>query len=214
MDSKAPTGGLSAQMTVDRLADRITALPGRAIVAIDGVDGSGKTTFADRLALLVQRQSRAIIRASVNGFHHPRSVRYRRGKADPLGFFLDSYDYRTLRSDLIAPFRNGAAEIATARFDHRSDQAVEIRCRVGAADVVLLDGIFLHRDELNGAWDLSVFLSVPFSVSYARMAARDGSDPDPTAESYRRYYEGQRIYLRTCRPERRASVVLDNAVDL
>jgi len=45
--------------------------------------------------------------------------------------------------------------------------------------VLVLDGLFLHRDELVGVWDLSVFLQAPFAVSVARMAARDGSNPDP-----------------------------------
>jgi len=54
------------------LADRIAGLAGRAIVATDGVDGSGKTTFADALALPISRRGRAVIRASVDGFHNPR----------------------------------------------------------------------------------------------------------------------------------------------
>lgn len=74
-----------------------------------------------------------------------------------------------------------------------------------------MDGIFLQRDELRSCWDLAVFLDVPFEVSVARMAARDGSNPDPTHPSQARYVEGQRIYLRTCDPRERADVVVDNA---
>ncbi len=42
------------------------------------------------------------------------------------------------------------------------------------------------------------------------MAARDGGDPDPAAPANRRYVDGQRLYLATCRPRERASVVVDN----
>lgn len=193
---------------------RIVGLHGRAIVAIDGVDGSGKTTFADRLTTLVERHGREVLRASVDSFHNPRATRYRRGRGNPQGFFLDSYDYDALRTHLIEPFRCGAEEVSTARFDHQHDQAVDVTYRVGASSILLLDGIFLHRDELCGSWDYSVFLSVPFTVSYARMARRDGSDPDPLAPENRRYYEGQNIYLKTCRPELRASLVIDNSDDV
>jgi uridine kinase len=43
--------------------------------------------------------------------------------------------------------------------------------------VLVLDGLFLHRDELNDLWELSVFLDVPFDVTAARVAARDSSNP-------------------------------------
>ncbi|MDQ2749168.1 MAG: hypothetical protein M3Y44_06545, partial [Actinomycetota bacterium] len=44
---------------------------------------------------------------------------------------------------------------------------------------LLLDGLFLHRDELAAAWDFSIFLDVAFSVSVARMAERDGTTSGP-----------------------------------
>jgi len=74
----------------------------------------------------------------------------------------------------------------------------------------LLDGIFLHRDELRAYWDYSVFLRVGFAETYARMASRDGCPPDPAHPANRRYVEGQRRYLRRYDPEARASVVIDN----
>lgn len=77
----------------------------------------------------------------------------------------------------------------------------------------MLDGLFLHRDELVGSWDLSVLLQVPFAVSAARMAARDGSYPDPTHLSVARYVRGQELYFAACRPWQRAELVVD-ATDL
>jgi uridine kinase len=44
----------------------------------------------------------------------------------------------------------------------------------------------------------------------ARNAARDGTSPDPPADSNRRYVEGQRIYLNKCSPETYATMVIDN----
>ena len=58
------------------IAERIARLsPGRvARVAIDGVDGAGKTTFAEELADILRMLPREVIRASVDGFHHPRAL--------------------------------------------------------------------------------------------------------------------------------------------
>ena len=101
--------------------------------------------------------------------------------------------------------------IVSRAFDYRTDRAVdEAPTEVSAGDVVIVEGMFLHRDELIGTWDLSVFLDVPFAISVARMARRDGTSPDPDDTSVRRYVEGQRIYLAACRPRQRAThVVVD-----
>lgn len=77
--------------------------------------------------------------------------------------------------------------------------------------MLVLDGMFLHRDELAGVWDVSVLLDVPFEETCRRMAVRDGTDPDPGAASMRRYVEGQRRYLARHHPAERATVVVDNA---
>jgi uridine kinase len=70
--------------------------------------------------------------------------------------------------------------------------------------VLVLDGLFLHRDELARCWDLSVFLEVPFTETARRMAVRDGTHPDPDHPSIRRYVGGQRLYNRACTPHGRA----------
>ena len=53
---------------------------------------------------------------------------------------------------------------------------------------------------------------MPFDVSIPRGASRGHGfgDPDPNAESNRRYVEGQKLYLATCAPQSRATVVIDN----
>ena len=59
--------------------DEVAALlPAQGLVAVDGVDGAGKTTFCDELASVLRAQGRAVVRASVDDFHHPRAIRWRR----------------------------------------------------------------------------------------------------------------------------------------
>ena len=190
---------------------------GRVIVAVDGLDGAGKTVFADGLAEVFAETGDAVFRASIDGFHRPRSERYLRGRNSPEGFYRDSFDYATFRRVLIDPFRDGAQTAGTtgfqlAAFDVVRDAPVESQWVTAPLDAVLVvDGIFLHRPELRDLWDWSIWLEVPFEVSYARMALRDGSDPDPDAPSNSRYREGQEIYLREARPREAASVIVDNA---
>lgn len=195
------------------LGERIDKIAGDGLtmVAIDGVDGAGKTTFADALAAWLEAEGRVVVRAGVDGFHNRRALRYRRGKDSPEGFFRDSYDYDALRTSLLYPARIGKP-FRTAVFDVRANRKATVNpLTVPLPALLLFDGIFLNRPELRDEWDLSVFLDVPFAVSYARMAKRDGCDPDPDAESNRRYHDGQQLYFRECRPREVADVVIDYA---
>jgi uridine kinase len=153
------------------------------------------------------------VRASVDDFHRPRGERYRRGRNSPTGFWLDAFDYDWLRSDLLDPLRpGGSRRYRTAVHDLVSDRLLDEPWQKAAADTVLvLDGLFLHRDELVRYWDLSVFLDVPFSVTAERMAARDGTSADPKHPSLRRYVRAQQTYFDSCDPAQRASIVIDNS---
>jgi uridine kinase len=136
-------------------------------------------------------------------------VRYARGRDDPEGFYRDSYDYAAFVQLVLEP----ADAIVPAVFDHVADRAVEAEPVPLRSDTILVvDGIFLHRDELAAWWDYSIWLDVPFDVSIPRCAARgDGlGSADAEAPANRRYVEGQRLYLRECEPRRRATVVVDN----
>ena len=202
------------QTLLQTVAARILRTPSAFVlrVAVDGVDGAGKTTFADELAEVLGVSGREVIRASVDGFHHPKEVRYRLGQGSPEGFYRDSYDYGAFRNVLLDPLSpGGSGRYRTAVHDVEAEKPVEVperQAEPGA--VLLLDGVFLHRPELRGYWDVSVWLGVAFSVSVPRMAARDGSSPDPYAPKHRRYVEGQKLYLLEATPQRYATLVIDN----
>ena len=93
--------GVSRGEMLDTLARHVAAQhrPHPLRVAIDGVDAAGKTTLADELAEPVRALGRPVIRASVDDFHNPRAVRYRMGDDSPEGYFQDSFDLATIRTN-------------------------------------------------------------------------------------------------------------------
>jgi uridine kinase len=164
-----------------RLADLAAAEGGAPyLVAVDGVDGAGKTRFADELDAALRVRAAVTFRASVDGFHHPPHVRYRRGRTSPAGFYLDSFDLAAFRRLLLDPLRAAAigawcgpsttwrassrwhAGGGTRRRDHRH-----------------------HRRDLpapsraRGRWDLSIYLAVPFEVSVGAVRRQRRQRPGP-----------------------------------
>ena len=204
---------------LDQLADAILAVrqPHPTRVGIDGVDGAGKTWLADELAPVLAAHGVPVIRASVDGFHHPRALRYRRGRRSPRGFYEDSYNHDVLHTALLEPLApDGSRAYRTAVFDWRTDGVVVEPTLQAPEDAVLVfDGIFLHRPELRAAWDFSIFVDVTFETSLRRnlirYEAEHGRVDAMVAEDFHtRYAPGQRLYLDACHPRSLASVVIDN----
>lgn len=203
---------------LDALADRITAirLPHPLRIGIDGVDAAGKTMLADELAAVIERRGRAVIRGSIDGFHNPRAIRYQRGPLSAEGYFLDSFNYAAMREALLDPLGpGGSRSFRRAVFDLGRDEPNPAPVETAADHaVLLLDGVFLHRDELRGRFDFTVFVRAGFDETLRRAEQRDLAALGSVDEIRRRYREryvpGQQLYLTSAQPERRASVVVDN----
>lgn len=117
------------------LARDVVALRRPALIAVDGIDGAGKTTFAARRAAAVEDAGRPTVVVHEDDFLAPRATRYRLGKDSPEGFFADSYDFAALTRDRPRSARPRRAQplaagsdrgIRRRAFDHRTDSPVDV----------------------------------------------------------------------------------------
>lgn len=202
---------------VDLLAMMVAVRPGeRAVVAVDGVDGAGKSHLVgELLALAPLVAGREVVAVSVDGFHRPRKDRYAEGRG-PEGYYRNSFDYDALTTQVLRPFRAGL-EFTPAVHDVATDAPVHPDPVETDDDAVLLvEGIFLRRPELIARWDATLFVSCPFEISVPRGRRRDAAgapppggpiapSPDvvdpghPGHPANARYVGGQRLYLQQSR---------------
>jgi uridine kinase len=137
------------------LADDLFRALGREgrFVAVDGVDGSGKTSFT--AALVAEFQDRPSIVIHADDFLNPSPVRYAQGRHSPEGFWEDTYNYAALREQVLIPLgRGGDGWYSPASYDAGADHtapAALVSAPRGA--LVLVEGMFLHRVELAAAPD-------------------------------------------------------------
>ncbi|MGH6987771.1 MAG: hypothetical protein ACRED9_13170 [Caulobacteraceae bacterium] len=195
---------------MNEIAAHLALMHGGPVLRV-AIDGVGKTTFADNLARLLRELGRQVIRASADGFLNPRAVRRRLGRGSPEGFYRNSYDYDALCVNLLEPLSpGGTRRYRTAIFDHFADAAAP--CAWAEADtdsILVFDGLFLHRPELSGYWDFSIFLEAPFEVTLPRGAARGKGFDRSSGVMNQRYVEGEKLYFKEAEPQRRATVLLD-----
>jgi uridine kinase len=204
---------------LEQLAGRIAAIrvPHPVRVAIDGVDAAGKTTLADELAAVLAPHDRPVIRVSLDDFHRPRAERYARyGSLSPVGFYEDAFDYPALWSTVLRPLGPGGdRRYRRAVFDVVADAPLAEEWLVAVDDAILLfDGVFALRPELNAVWDYRIFVQIPLAVSLERALVRDlalHGSAETVRESYtRRYMPAQEHYLATVRPMDLADAVVEN----
>ena len=184
-------------------------------VAIDGIPGAGKTTLADELAVVLRAHGREVIRATVEDFLNPRSVRHPWSDSAE-GWYNHNTDLGALRRVLLDPLGpDGDRRIQRAVYDKAADIAVSPLVTTAATDAVLLfDGVFLLRKELYGRWDLRIFVSATFEKALDRSRIRDQTplmSADEVEQRYRRrYLPSQQFYLETDRPAEHADIIVHN----
>jgi len=155
-------------------------------VAIDGRCGSGKTMLADEIAPALAASGLQPVRSSVDEFHHPREHRYRQGEFSACGYYEDAFDY-------------------PAVIEHVS--------RASSGDGILLfDGVFVLRRELDPYWDLRILVDVDAETSLSRTLQRDGgADREGTERKNRvRYEPAWQLFVDQEHPELKADLIVDN----
>ena len=187
-----------------------------ARIAIDGVDAAGKTTLADELAGVLRKRGFKVIRASIDGFHNPRAIRYQKGRMSALGYYRDSFNNRAVIENLLQPLGpGGSRQYKTAAFDFRTDSEVLEELKIAADDSILvMEGVFLFRPELKCFWDLKIFVDADFSSILPRAVKRDrdylGGEPAVIDAYNCRYIPGQKIYFEEADPKGNADIIIDN----
>jgi len=186
-------------------------------VAIDGRCASGKSILAHGLVSVLGPSGLAVLRPSVDGFHHPRERRYRQGEYSAKGYYEDAYDYQAIADSLLEPL-SGTVFPASCRqvvHDVLTDMpVVDPPISVDANSVLLFEGLFLFRRELNAYWDFRILLDVDAATCLSRALDRDTGVIGPTEVVLRKYelrYEpAWQIYVNEEHPESKADVIVDN----
>ena len=200
-----------------RLAEavRSVTVPHPTRVAIDGIPGAGKTTLADELAVVLREQGREVIRATVEDFLNPSSVRHPWSDSAE-GWYNHNTDIGALHRVLLDPLGpDGDRRIQRAVYDKATDTSVSAPVTTSAIDAVLLfDGVFLLRNELSDRWDLRILVSATFGKALERSRIRDQTplmSADEVEHRYRRrYMPSQRFYFETIRPAEHADIIVYN----
>ena len=208
---------MSQQMVIE-LANRILEhKKGKPLrVGIDGIDAAGKTFLANEIARYLEENGHPVIRASIDGFHNPRNIRHQRGSYSPEGYFYDSFNYELLKNCLLEPLEPEGNRLCHLKaFDFKTDTEMYAdETKATNAHILIFEGVFLFRREIEQYWDIKFFVDIDFQTSIKRALERDlylfGDEKEILKRYQERYIPGQKIYIELEKPKTKADIIIDN----
>ncbi|MFD3409826.1 uridine kinase [Streptomyces cyaneofuscatus] len=207
----------SAERTtlVEDIAERILALSaGRLLIGIDGFTAAGKTSFGHELAQRVTKSGRPALRATLDDFKNPWRDRHLYDRESGEGYYRNAYAYETAKRLLLNPARSPeATSCALCSIDPLTQEDHAAQTTPLAPDSVLIvDGVFAFRPEIDAYWDFRIWLDVDAELSVRRGAERDQNWAGSDAESIHRdrYLVAERLHLKEVAPLPRMDAVVDN----
>lgn len=184
---------------------------GRAILTIDGIDGSGKSTFARGLAAALAAQGVGTVLVSVDDFRRRVDWAAAASEAD---LYYDGYYDLARAGALLAAFQGGAPAAELPQFDPVTERAAGARrLALAGAAAAILEGVFPLRVP-GAAGGLVIYLDTSPALAHRRIVERDlrkgRTREDIERRIARRYAPGQQRYHAALDPRGRADVVIDN----
>lgn len=178
------------------------------LLGIDGLGGSGKTTYAYQL----QQQLKHSIVVHLDDFIHMEKVRYNEDFEEWYGYYYLQWRYDYLIDKLLGPLKNGLAIHETIElYDKETDSYIMQEIEIPLGTTVIVEGVFLQRPELRAYFDRVIYLEVDRGTRIKRVVDRDtyiGSSEEIVRKYNKRYLPAEDMYVAQCNP-----LALADAVD-
>jgi uridine kinase len=183
------------------------------LIAISGIDGSGKGYVAARLADRLTDKGHQVAVIAADGWLTLPHVRF--GDDEPgVHFYEHAFRFEEMFSCLIDPLvrRGGVRLLADFTEETASTYRKHLYSFEGV-DVVLLEGIFLFKRELQPRYDFRLWIDCSFETALERAIARsqEGLAASATIAAYERiYFPAERVHFERDAPRDVADLVYAN----
>lgn len=185
-------------------------------VAINGVEGTGKTTFANGLGRFLSLKGENVLNVSIDGFHFNKEYRYKQGVDSALGYYQDSYDEKSFVEKVLLSSQEEIPKITIATHSLVSDEYLDLEpIEIMSNSILITDGAYLFKSAYRSYWDLKIYLSTDFETALLRGTQRDAEmlgGLDKAKDKFRRrYHEASRIYIAENKPKLIADIIINNS---
>lgn len=177
---------VSQRAAVQEICAAAAARPDETVwIGVDGPGGSGKSTFAARVASAIDR---AVV-VAVDDFSGPD---------------VEEWDWERFRRQVVEPLLAGRPG-RYQRWDWSADAPAEWY-DVPAGSVVVLEGVSATRTDANVPWTGQVWVDTPRQTRLERALARDGTDM--MTRWLEHWIPSEEAYIARERPQERVDLIV------
>ncbi|MFS0688000.1 kinase [Sporosarcina sp. 179-K 8C2 HS] len=204
---------MSIKEIVEKIIFQFSIRPNKAcplLIGIDGLGGSGKTTFVKEIEQELLYQNCQAVTFHLDDHIVERKKRYETGYEEWYEYYYLQWDVDNLTANLFEPLQRGCNNIFLAFYDKLTDSTVTKQTTVTSDSIVLIEGIFSQRHEWKSFYDIVFFLDCPRELRHKRVLNRDlyiGDYEERLDKYQRRYWLGEEHYMDIVKPITNADFV-------
>ena len=169
------------------------------IVAIDGLSGAGKTTLVNELKEILDN----LVMIHIDDHIVEKSKRYDTGQEQWFEYYHLQWDTKFLEENLYQKIHQNISPINLPLYQKEEDTHINKTINLSTHDIVMIEGVFLLREEWKRYYDYIVFLDSSKEVRYNRVLQRDqyiGSFEERLTKYKTRYWVAEEYYIKMQKP--------------
>ena len=183
------------------------------IVGINGIDNSGKTTFAVNLDIYLRKRGYMTQLIHMDDFHNPKEIRMQ-GNSEIDAYINNAFNLNLLRDEILYPAREfKRVDKHLKLLDLDSDTFTKIKkYHIDNDTIVIVEGVLLYRKPIDEFFDYRIFLKIEFDECLNRARRRDVPRYGESFldKYHRKYIPIQKWYIETSNPLKLSNLVIDN----
>ncbi|TFB21707.1 adenylyl-sulfate kinase [Filobacillus milosensis] len=182
------------------------------IVAIDGLSGAGKTTISNQIENELTKRNISVAIFHIDDHIVERKHRYNTGYEEWYEYYYLQWDVKLLQQKLFKALHN-ESKLTLPFYNHSTDTTLYKTVNINSSELVLIEGIFLQREEWLPYIDYVVYIDCPREIRFERALNRDTYIGDYQERLYkykRRYWQGEDHYLNHVNPLKRADFSINS----
>ena len=183
------------------------------LVAISGIDGSGKGYLAEKIVRMLLQQHLRVANVNIDGWLNLPDKRF--SKTNPAEhFYQHAIRFDELFAQLVFPLRERRSVCLEANY--AEETATKYRkhtYKFEDIDVIVLEGIDLLKRQFQAYYDLSFWVECSFDTALERSIARaqEGLPPEETVNAYQTiYFPAQEIHFNLDQPRAAVTASVNN----
>lgn len=200
---------------VERVFCELKKIPANKnlLVGISGIDASGKGFITAKLAEKLRDKNLNAANINIDGWLNLPHIRF--NNENPGRHFYEfGIRFDEMFEKLIFPLQKNRSIKLTANFmEETAARYRKENYEFKNIDVILLEGIFLFKNEFKNYFDLKIWIECSFKTALKRAVSRsqENLSPEETVKAYETiYFPAQKIHFQNDKPRASADLIFHN----